>query len=84
MEITQQSQLIAFDFDGTLFLNDVANWKAYQYALKQHGFELTLEMYKEHCDGYDYRTFLGLLFERLHLPDLSLYSEILPKHLLRL
>lgn len=73
MEITQQSHLIAFDFDGTLFLNDVANWKAYQHALKPHGFDLTLEMYKEHCDGYDYRTFLGLLFD---ITDEQLLTEI--------
>ena len=52
---------------------DVGNWKAYQHALKPHGFDMTFEMYKEHCDGYDYRTFLGLLFD---ITDEKLLTEI--------
>lgn len=65
MEPTQKKeiQLAAFDFDGTLFITDKAIWKSYQKALRAHGYEMDYETYHTQCDGKDYRTFLGLLYD---------------------
>ena len=65
METVQKKeiQLTAFDFDGTLFLTDKAVWKAYQKALREHGYEMDYNTYHTHCEGKDYRTFLGLLYD---------------------
>lgn len=65
METIQKKeiQLTAFDFDGTLFLTDKAIWKAYQKALREHGYEMDYNTYLHKCSGRDYRTFLGLLYD---------------------
>lgn len=65
MEAIQKKeiQLAAFDFDGTLFLTDKAIWKSYQKALCEHGYEMDYHTYITQCDGKDYRTFLGLLYD---------------------
>lgn len=65
MEPTQKKeiQLAAFDFDGTLFLTDKAIWKSYQKALRAHGYDMDYQTYHTQCDGKDYRTFLGLLYD---------------------
>lgn len=65
METIQKKeiQLVAFDFDGTLFLTDKAIWKAYQKALREYGYEMDYHTYHNKCEGKDYRTFLGLLYD---------------------
>lgn len=69
----KEIQLAAFDFDGTIFETDKAIWKAYQTALKKHGYKLDFETYKRECDGRDYRTFLGRLYD---ITDPELLSQI--------
>jgi sugar-phosphatase len=75
MDTTQKKEihLAAFDFDGTLFLTDKAIWKSYQKALRTHGFEMDYNTYKTHCDGKDYRTFLGLLYD---ITDVEMLTSI--------
>ncbi len=71
--LKKEIQLAAFDFDGTLFQTEKAIWKAYQTALRKHGYELNYETYQRECAGKDYRTFLGLLFD---ITDESLLKSI--------
>lgn len=69
----KEIRLAAFDFDGTLFLTDKAIWKSYQKALRAHGYEMDYHTYHTQCEGKDYRTFLGLLYD---ITDADLLSTI--------
>lgn len=73
METTQKKeiQLAAFDFDGTLFLTDKAVWRAYQKALRVHGYDMDYNTYLTQCEGKDYRTFLGLLYDITDMDTLA-------------
>lgn len=52
------NELLAFDFDGTLFDTDEANQRAYNEALIEFGYSMSLKFYKEHCKGKNYKEFL--------------------------
>lgn len=51
-------RLAMTDLDGTLADTMEANWRAYQCALEGRGRALSLETYRERCDGRSYRDFL--------------------------
>lgn len=82
METVQKKeiQLTAFDFDGTLFLTDKAIWKAYQKALREYGYEMDYSTYHNKCEGKDYRTFLGLLYDITDPETLSAIHQAKQKY----
>lgn len=47
-----------FDFDGTLFSTNQANYKAYAKALSLIDIKLTKKYYNQYCDGQSYKIFL--------------------------
>jgi beta-phosphoglucomutase len=50
--------LAIFDLDGTLFDTYPANWLSYRTALSEHGYEISEQYFREHCQGKYYRDFL--------------------------
>lgn len=72
------------DLDGTLVFTRSANHLAYDLALREAGFSLSLQDYAEHCDGRSYRDFLPEIMgegnpdiEKVHDRKIELYAECL-------
>lgn len=53
-----KENLAIFDLDGTLFDTDYINYKAYEQALSEHGYSISLDYYARECNGRRYSDFL--------------------------
>ncbi len=94
MRFTEKKKFKAalFDFDGTLFFTDRANYLSYSYAVSQEGYTLSEEEFIKVCSGKDYKTFLKLLYpditeeqcKNIHFVKLdcykNFYNEITPNY----
>lgn len=81
----KKTKLAAFDLDGTLFDTRGVNFKSYQIALHEQGYELDREFYERECNGKYYKDYLPLLIpspsaelmETIHRRKMELYPECL-------
>lgn len=59
----RKTRLLAFDFDGTLFDTNIANYHAYNRALSDLGYSMTPEFYAQYCNGKNYKEFLPIILK---------------------
>lgn len=86
MSITgsKKNKLAMVDLDDTLIFTLRPNHMAYQAALREQGFDLTLEEYASFCNGHSYKDFLPRIMgkahpamELVHNRKTELYAECL-------
>ena len=85
MERNNRHKLLAcFDMDGTLYDTRTVNFKSYQYALNQFGFDLSYDFFVHSCNGKHYRSFLpklmenaNELIEEVHAIKKNIYNRFL-------
>lgn len=80
----QHKLLACFDLDGTLYDTRIVNFKSYQYALKQFGYDLSYDFFTQNCNGKHYKSFLPALMgnskdhiEEVHVVKTNAYSKFL-------
>lgn len=84
MDKGKRKRLVMVDLDGTLVDTLEANYRAYEKAMNDFGYEISLETYASKCDGRSYKDFLpGLLggdtryMEEIHERKKQFYPECL-------
>ena len=82
MSRKMKDRLAIFDLDGTLIDTLMINYESYRIAMEEVGLEFTLEFYRDHCFGKNYRDFLPevlggdqALVKKVHDRKLEMYLK---------
>ena len=79
-----KQKLIMVDMDGTLVYTSKANYMAYKAALRNVGFDISLNDWENNCEGKVYTDFLpkflgfnDVLIDKVHKDKIALYPKFM-------
>lgn len=85
-----KKKMAVFDMDGTLFDTCESNYRAYEFAIKESGFDKTISLgdFQKKCFGKNYKDFLPEIYgiadaeaiKIIHDIKKKTYKSVLEKH----